>query len=152
MILSPTIIKGSFKEKERSSLSEVRRLIFLSPLFKRLPSKSLALLRSKSANLSFNALIKSGLDPQHPPIILAPLFKRSSISVANSEGSISYMVCPSTTDGMPALGLAIIGIVVTSAIFLITAAILSGPVEQLAPTATAPRDSSTTAAHSGVVP
>ena len=66
---------------------------------------------------------------------------------------MSYSVSPfSSRKGIPALGLAISGKFVFSAMVLIMGAMSSGPVEQFAPMASTPRESRTTAAVCASVP
>ena len=103
------------------------------------------------ASASF--LIYSGPVPQQPPKIPAPALTNSFISRAKASASISYTVSPWLLRlGIPALGLAITGIVTTLEMAAISPAIWSGPVEQLAPTAHAPSFSSVIAAVAGSVP
>ena len=104
-----------------------------------LPSSSLICEGFTSPYLFLRPLIKSGVVPQHPPRTEAPEFTSFSISITKVSQSMSYSVFPfSSTEGSPAFGFAIIGILVTEAIFPIISTILSGPVEQFAPIAHAP--------------
>ena len=77
----------------------------------------------------------------------------TSISFAKFSGVLSYTVSPASfRRGIPAFGLAMIGISVTKDIALITSAICAGPVEQLAPTPSTPSEDNTTAAVRASVP
>ena len=62
----------------------------------------------------------------------------SPIPSTNSSGGQSYTDSPFTSTGRPALGLAIIGTLAYSAIFLTKGTNSLGPLEQLRPTASAP--------------
>ena len=76
----------------------------------------------------------------------------SPIPSTNSSGGQSYTDSPFTSTGSPALGLAIIGTLAYSAIFLTKGTNSLGPLEQLRPTASAPILCRTITAISGVVP
>ena len=143
LILSPIIRKRSSKPNSIVFLSDDKNLF--SGFF--LWRISICFVRAQSFS------IYSGAVPQQPPRMEAPASTRHAIPSAKASLSISYTVFPSPSKaGRPAFGLAITGTDVASAIVRMISAILSGPVEQFAPTAEAPRLSSTTAAVFASVP
>ena len=96
--------------------------------------------------------IYSGVVPQHPPSICAPLLHRLIMVSAKSSGLKLYSVLPSIIAGSPALGLTIIGSDEYFSNSAIISTILSGPNEQFMPSALTPRPSSIAIIALGAAP
>ncbi|OPZ24581.1 MAG: hypothetical protein BWZ01_02827 [Deltaproteobacteria bacterium ADurb.BinA179] len=92
------------------------------------------------AALSFSARICSGVVPQQPPRKTAPDAANSPANPENSSGAMGNTAFPSRNTGSPAFGFATRGTFAYGAIALTNGSIPSGPMEQLHPTASAPRD------------
>ena len=98
------------------------------------------------------AAVKAGFVPQQPPTTLAPASTMRSMTAANSAGSTSYTVRPSTMCGSPAFGRTTTGQREQRTSSRATGSSSAGPSEQFTPTTCAPSDDSTAAATPGGVP
>ena len=94
----------------------------------------------------------AGVVPQHPPIRLTPASAKGFAKAANAGGDMSKTVSRPASRGIPALGLATRGTVARGFMAAIRGIMPSGPVEQLHPTASAPRLCSVMRAVTGSVP
>ena len=142
LILSPTMVNVPSREIDVTFLSVVKVLSLAG-------TNGLNICSFKA---SFRQQICSGVVPQHPPNTVAPASASFFIAWANSSGPISYTVSPSTSAGRPALGFTITGTLANRFMLFTASSILSGPVEQLIPTASTPISCKTTIAVSGLVP
>ena len=104
--------------------------------------------RSRGAN----ARMWSGVVPQQPPRMAAPMSRNVLPHRANSSGPTSKTVSPPSRRGRPALGWIMTGRSVTASMASRAPASSAGPREQLMPTTSAPRLVSVTAAQAGSVP
>ena len=71
--------------------------------------------------------------PQQPPTILAPASRNRREYCAMYSGEHKYRLRPSTVTGKPALGMALSGLLVCSAITSIASSSTRGPEEQFSP-------------------
>ena len=94
---------------------------------------------SEASAIFRSSFMNSGLVPQHPPIIPAPFATISETMSAKPSGDTSYTVSPSLILGSPAFACTITGTLEYSSICSTTGMSSSGPMEQLTPTASAPR-------------
>ena len=101
---------------------------------------------------SYTFRICSGVVPQQPPAIRAPISTISSIIAANSSASISYTVFPFSLRGRPALGLTITGIEETARSSFKISLICAGPRPQFIPRTSTPSPSSIAATEAGLPP
>ena len=98
------------------------------------------------------ALIYSGEVPQQPPTTRTPDLTSADMSEANCSAPTEYTVSPSLSAGSPALGFTTTGVELTASMRPTTSVICAGASEQLTPSASTPRPSSTATAASGEVP
>ncbi len=106
----------------------------------------------RPATRAASAAVKAGFVPQQPPTTLAPASTMRSMTAANSAGSTSYTVRPSTMCGSPAFGRTTTGQREQRTSSRATGSSSAGPSEQFTPTTCAPSDDSTAAATPGGVP
>ncbi len=142
LIRSPTIERVRFPSSITDDLAELTALI----------ESLTGWTGCNPATAPFNLRIYSGVVPQHPPMRFTPFETNSAPNEANVSAFISNMVSPSISSGIPAFGFATNGIVAQRFIASINFTISSGPVEQLQPTASAPRLCRVTRAVTGSVP
>ena len=107
---------------------------------------------SQPSSRARRARMWSGVVPQQPPRMDAPLRRKSRAQRANSSGPTSYTVSPPSMRGRPALGWTATGRWVARSISSRAGPSSRGPTEQLSPTPSAPRAVRVTAAAAGSTP
>ena len=88
----------------------------------------------RPATRAASSAVKAGFVPQQPPTTLAPASMMRSMTAANSAGSTSYTVRPSTTCGNPAFGRTTTGQRAQRTSSRATGSSSFGPSEQFTPT------------------